>query len=86
LPQGRVWDPPLPGPVPIAIRYSPFAIRYSRLFSIRDSPYFAARRSPLAVFHHSPFAIRHSPFLSIHHSPSFSPLVQVPLDTENRVD
>jgi hypothetical protein len=49
---GRVWDPPLPGPAPLATRYSLLATRHSPL---------AARCSPLAVFPHSPFAIRHSP-------------------------
>jgi hypothetical protein len=78
---------------PFTIHHSPFAIRHSRFairgcfpFAIRRISLLAARYSPLAVFHHSLFAIRHSPFLSIRHSPSFLPLVQVPLDTENRVD
>jgi hypothetical protein len=70
LPQGRVWDPPLPGPAPFAIRRffhwlfavflrSPLAARRSRSFTIRHSQ-LATRHSPLAVFHHSPVAIRHS--------------------------
>jgi hypothetical protein len=53
---GRVWDPPLPGPAPFAIRrFFSFAIP---LFLC---PPLAARCSLLGIFPHSPFAARESP-------------------------
>jgi hypothetical protein len=58
---GRVWDPPLPRPVPFTIRDAPFAD--AAVHSAR-----AQQRCAPTNSHHSPFAIRHSLYLTIRHS------------------
>jgi hypothetical protein len=42
---GRVWDPPLPGPGPFAIRYSRFAVFRHSPLATRDSPSFSIPRT-----------------------------------------